>query len=211
MKKLLDSHKQYWGEKQFISSILVGILFFAGSLAFNHYTYNYAIREASNSLNDLILDHLPVFNVDFILNEGVMIAIGLLVLALILEPKRLPFVLKSMALFIIIRAIFITLTHFGPPIDRGNLNPEDMMYTLSAGSDFFFSGHTGMPFLLALIFWDNKIVRYVGFAITAIFGSAVILGHFHYSIDVLAAFFISYTILQLSKVFFANDFKRMKK
>jgi hypothetical protein len=44
------------------------------------------------------------------------------------EPKRIPFVLKSLALFIITRSTFVLLTHIGPfpdqiPILLGPNNP----------------------------------------------------------------------------------------
>ncbi len=210
MKKLLAHHKQYWTQKQFLGSNILGILLLMGSLTVNHFASNYAIREASNSVNDIILDNIPHFNVDFILNEGVMVVLGLLVLFLFLEPKHIPFAIKSIALFIVIRSIFISLTHLGPPLDRVMMDPEDFMSPLSSGSDFFFSGHTGMPFLLALVLWDNKVFRYTAFAVTLMFGTAVILGHFHYSIDVFAAFFISYTIFHLATVFFPSDYKIMR-
>jgi len=210
MKKLLASHKRYWTQKQFLGSNIMGILLLFGSLIVNHFAGNYAIREASNSVNDVLLDNIPLFNVDFILNEGVMIAIGLGILFLILEPKYIPFALKSIALFIVIRAIFISLTHLGPPVGRELMNPEDLMSPLSSGSDFFFSGHTGLPFLLSLVFWDNKLFRTTGFAVTLTFATAVLLGHFHYSIDVFAAFFIAYTIFHLASLFFPQDYKRIK-
>ena len=36
--------------------------------------------------------------------------------------------------------------------------------------------------------------------------AVVLLGHFHYSIDVFAAFFIAYGIADLAKKFFAKEY-----
>jgi hypothetical protein len=75
----------------------------------------------------------------------------------------------------------------------------------------FFSGHTGMPFLLALIFWDNKPLRYILFSASLIFGVSMILGHLHYSIDVAAAFFISHSIYRIGRRLFSADYKLFHK
>jgi hypothetical protein len=57
------------------------------------------------------------------------------------------------------------------------------------GGDLFFSGHTGLPFLAALAFWHIPTLRIFYLASTWYFGTVVLLGHYHYSIDVLAALF----------------------
>jgi hypothetical protein len=43
-------------------------------------------------------------------------------------------------------------------------------------------------------------------ALTAFFGSIVLLGHYHYSIDVLAALFITHVIFQMSCWLFGRDY-----
>ena len=54
------------------------------------------------------------------------------------------------------------------------------------GADLFFSGHTGMPFLLALIFWDWRRVRYM-FLFISVACAIIVLAGLHYSIDVCSA------------------------
>jgi membrane-associated phospholipid phosphatase len=58
---------------------------------------------------------------------------------------------------------------------------------------------------MALIFWKNKILRYTFIFLSVFFGVIVLLGHIHYSIDVLAAFFITYTIWHISEKLFKKE------
>ena len=98
----------------------------------------------------------------------------------------MPFALKAVALFLLVRAVFVALTHMAPsPIDPQK--PSPFFNSIFYGSDLFFSGHTGLPFLAALAFWHIPQWRMFYLALTAFFGSVVLLGHYHYSIDVLAA------------------------
>jgi hypothetical protein len=43
-------------------------------------------------------------------------------------------------------------------------------------------------------------------ALTAFFGAVVLLGHYHYSIDVLAALFITHGVFQMSCWLFGRDY-----
>lgn len=206
MKNFFSRHKYHWNQKKFRSSTVLGILFFSVSLAISHLASTYADIRASNFVTDILLDNLPIFDIDEILNYGV-IAFSLFVISfLLIEPKKIPFALKSLALFVVIRSIFITLTHLGPLPGQTSINPNDLLSWLILGSDYFFSGHTGMPFLIALIFWNDKIVRYVSLFASLLFGASVILGHLHYSIDVFAAFFITYSIFRIAIKAFTQDY-----
>ena len=55
----------------------------------------------------------------------------------------------------------------------------------------FFSGHTAMPFLGFYLF-RRSWVRYAFLAGSIVMGFVVLAMHVHYSIDVLAAFFMTY-------------------
>jgi membrane-associated phospholipid phosphatase len=94
----------------------------------------------------------------------------------------------------------------GPILGHSFIDGNELMSTFNVGSDFFFSGHTGLPFLIALIFWDNRLIRYISLSASILFGVSVLLGHLHYSIDVFAAFFITYSIFAIARRFFAKDY-----
>lgn len=202
MNALFSRHKGYWTQSRYLSSSLVGLVLFFASLVANRYASLYATAQAGNSVNDLLLDNLPVMNVEWIVNDVAAI-FGFCMMALIIwQPRRIPFILKSVALFVTIRAVFITFTHLGPFPYRTYLDPTDVFRTLTYGGDYFFSGHTGMPFLFALIYWQEKRVRYFCLAAAALLSTGVILGHLHYSIDVFAAFFITYGVFVMAQRFF---------
>lgn len=207
MKKIISRHKDCWTQKTFRRSFLVAVLLIVASLIFNHVSSIYVDNRAGAYVQDIFLDNLPVVNVDYVINEGVIIYSLFMIYLVAVKPERIPFVLKSLALFIVIRSAFTILTHLGPAPSQTYLDPDDLLIKLNAGKDMFFSGHTGIPFLMALIFWkENKVVRNVSLMASIIFGVSVLLGHLHYSIDVFAAFFITYSIFHLSQKFFAKDF-----
>jgi hypothetical protein len=117
----------------------------------------------------------------------------------------LPFALKATALFLLVRAVFVALTHMAPsPIEPQH--PVPFFNSIFYGGDLFFSGHTGLPLLAALAFWHMPRWRMFYLALTAFFGSIVLLGHYHYSIDVLAALFITHGVFQVSRWLFARDY-----
>lgn len=210
MRELLQKHKNLWKQREYLFSVLLSFLLIAVSLGINYLAGTYASRSASNAVTDILLDHLPVLNVDPIFVEGFAIFLIFVLVLLLNEPKRIPFVLKTTALFICIRAIFMSLTHIGPFPEQTTIESGPIIRYINFTGDLFFSGHTGTPYLMALIFWENKTLRWIFIGISLLFAAAVLLGYLHYSIDVFAAFFITFTIFHLAKNFFAKDYQLFK-
>jgi len=136
----------------------------------------------------------------------------IIILLLILNPKYLAFSVKALAVFIIVRSAFISMTHLG-------VNPHELSFdTQSVGfslyntffntkNDFFFSGHTGIPFLMALVFWHDRFWQRIFLVISTVLGTSVLFAHIHYSIDVFASPFIAYGIFAFFKYVFSQDYK----
>ena len=206
MKKILQKHKTLWSQKAFLYSTIAGILLLFVSLAVNYITIAYAATHVSNAVTDLFLNNLPVVNVDIIVVYGAYLFPFILLAIMLHRPHSIPFMLKSIALFVLIRALFTTLTHLAPPQPHAVLDHTLPTY-ISSGYDLFFSGHTGLPFLMAIIFWQILSLRYFFLISSFIAGGAVLLGHLHYSIDVFSAFFITYGIFKICETIFKNDYK----
>lgn len=175
----------------------------------NIYAFAYLARPSTVSVGDLILDNVPVIDLSFIIIELALISIVAGTLFVLSRPRYVLFSLKAFALFVIIRALFISLTHVGfyPSHIEPGLGFFDNIYSyLNFQLGFFFSGHTGLPFLMALIFWHEHRTRFVFLGMSFVFGVAVLLAHIHYSIDVLAAPFMAYGIFTIAKHLFPRDY-----
>jgi hypothetical protein len=193
---------------------LLGVAYIVEHFA-NVYAYDYSLRSTSNPVGDLILDNIPVVGLNFIIVEVALISIVLGALFVVFaKPRYVLFTLKAIALFIITRAIFISLTHVG--IHPDNIMPGvgvfDSIYLyLNFQTGLFFSGHTGLTFLMALIFWKEFPVRVVFLSLSVVFAVAVLLAHVHYSIDVLAAPFITYGIYKIARFLFSRDYELIER
>lgn len=200
-----------WRHKEMAKSISWGLLFFGISLVINYFAGLYATMRASSPVTDIILDNIPAMDVDALFTYGIIAFFVLVTALLIYRPANSPFILKSMALFIVIRSGFICLTHIGPaPTIIEMVSATGLMSFFTFTGDLFFSAHTGLPFLLALIFWKDKSLRAIFLGFTMIMAVVVLLGHYHYSIDVFAAFFITYGIMEIAKRFFRRDFQSLR-
>lgn len=197
--------------KEHTRSLLVGLVLLGLAIIFQFYASAYVNRVSSNSVSDLLLNILPVVNLNWLIVEGALCAIGVSLILILAKPQYLLFTIKAAAIFIATRAVFIAATHIG--IYPGQVNPDttgifDRTYTgLGLEAGFFFSGHTGLPLLMSLIFWDERFWRYTYIVLAIAFGIAVLFAHVHYTIDVLAAPYMSYGIFKMSQYFFPEDYK----
>src|SRR3989339_678229 len=142
MRKTVKKLTFHLSDRAFMTSLAVGILFLATSLVLNYYAGTYAAREASNAVTDIILDNLPVMDVDFIFVEGAIVLWIFSFLVAIREPRSIPFALKSIALFIFVlifwenkwlRTIFVASSiFFGASVLLGHLH-----YSIDVFSAFF--------------------------------------------------------------------------
>lgn len=206
-----------WSEliaEQQLGPVLLSLLFFCISLVANYLGGVYASARVSNPVTDLILNHLPVVDsriISLIFVEGAMLLWVFIAFLTLSRPKRLAFALSSIALFTTIRAFFVILTHLAPyATDVAVYSSNPIISKIVFKGDLFFSGHTGLPFLLALMFWPNVGLRRFFLITSVIFAATVLLGRLHYSVDVFGAYFITYTIFALSQWLFPAYYRRLR-
>lgn len=209
-------------EKKYRVSFLIGLLLLGLAYYINFRAVLYTDQIAVVSVPDLILDNIPTVDLSFIFTFGIYLTALIVVFyPLFVKPEIVPFTAKTVAIFIIIRAFFISLTHIGAPEGYFRLpgfEDQPGAFRLFYTNDLFFSGHTGFSFLAALLFWENRWLRYFFIGMSVAQSITVLFMHVHYSIDVFSAYFITYSIYVVSdKVFnelnlsFQRIVERMKK
>jgi hypothetical protein len=205
MEDTIRLYQTLLGNRAYLRSLSEGAAFLAASSIAIFAAVTYATVHASNYVTDFVLSRVGPLNVRFLFIYGTFTAFAITASLLAWRPNRLPFALKAIALFLLVRAVFVALTHMAPsPIDPQQ--PAPFFNSIFYGGDLFFSGHTGLPFLAALAFWHIPQWRMFYLALTGFFGLIVLLGHYHYSIDVLAALFITHGVFQISCWLFGRDY-----
>jgi len=184
---------------------LAGVLGFF-MLSYSLYTHLgwAADHRAMPSGSDWLLRHLPYLNVLPVLSWGWL---GLHVFAgaaaILYYPRRIPFLVFLLGLFIGIRSVFIFLSPIGPPVGMLDMSKLDSLFAPILGTwtfqnEFVFSGHTSIPFLFFL-FFETPRLKAIMLAGSLTMGVCVLLSHEHYSVDVLGAYFVSYSIFVLAE------------
>jgi hypothetical protein len=217
-RRIWFEYKSCFTSKHFLISASVAIFMLVTGFIISSYAVQYATESASSSVTDLILSNVPVVDLDGMFVNGAIIMVFFIILVCLWQPKRIPFTVKTISTFMIVRSLFIILTHIGAFPTHAVIHPSSQnliesvigvnLYSSSfLGNDSFFSGHTGLPFLMAFIYYDRKWLRVIFIALSIIFGVVVLLAHLHYTIDVLSAFFISYGIYRMSRLLYSKDFQ----
>lgn len=207
----MQSYRTYFTDKNFLISFGGGMILLGISLIMQFFVNGYVNSLPSAPVTDLILSNIRVYDVGgiFVYGSALLFFIGLFVG--LSRINCMPFIIKSVAFFTLIRSVFVVLTHIGAfptqiAIESSFFN-NAVFNGIFTGNDLFFSGHTGLPFLLALMFWKDKTLKTVFLGFSILFATVVLLGHIHYSIDVASAFFITYGIFQICKFLFKKDWE----
>lgn len=213
LKNVACAHGDFWGDKTIRRDVAVSVFLLISSIILTFAARAYANDYTGYIVPDILLDNLPVVNVSILFFQGALLFVFFVVCFVLYQPRFIPFTLAASALFFFVRAFFMVMTHLSPPSTEyysyvtHEHHIREVLFTVSSGSDLFFSGHAGFPFLLALIFWKWKNARYIFLASSLLGGAIVILGHLHYTIDVFSAFFISFGVYALAKHFFKKEYQ----
>ncbi len=182
--------------------IALSIVFFWLSVYVYRFAFLYAGKVAGNTQTDILLDYLPNINLIPYLAYGTILFYGFVTYLLLKKPNNITYVLGLISLFICIRSFFMSLTHLAPQSSFHLFNNDLWMSDFLGWADLFFSGHTWLPFLLALIYWKNIELRTLFISVSLLAAISVLIARLHYSIDVFSAYFIVFGIYHLwSRIF----------
>jgi hypothetical protein len=172
-------------------------------------TYNagvYVTEHGEAVASDFILDHFGPYDWNFLF---VYVWLGLVFLMvlypLLWKVDMVHKMLEQFSFLMIVRSLFITLTHLKTPTTQMSRGFPGALSLFEFQNDLFFSGHTAVPFLAFLVFKDQPI-RWVFLAGSLLMATTVLAMHEHYSIDVFAAYFITYGCYKLAQYF--SPFKK---
>ena len=153
------------------------------------------------TLNDPILNLYNPVDLTWLTFSLIYLSLILFLINRIKEPEILMIALQTYGLMVLFRGIAMYLTPFNAPQNTIVLN-DPFVQMFGKGDiltkDLFFSGHTGTLFLLVLLV-ENKTLKTIFLIATILVGSAVLLQHVQYSIDVFAAPFVAYGSYRIIK------------
>ena len=196
---------QEW-EKEIIDhryKILLAILFLAIGILATIISSNYVDGINTISVTDLFLEILPVVDLSFLFVWGIIIIVFIFIGYSLYKPKKFHYILGMLSLFMLIRSMFIILTHLKAPAGAIPVASQGFLHILTYSNDLFFSGHVGLPFLGFLIF-KEKGIKYFMLILSIILAITVLLMHVHYSIDVASAYFITFGIYIIGNKIFKD-------
>ncbi|MDO8517095.1 MAG: phosphatase PAP2-related protein [Nanoarchaeota archaeon] len=172
--------------------ILLSLFFLACAAVLQYFAGSYVTRIETVPVPDLILSHLKPVDLGIIFVYGFMlVVITLFAYPLFFKAKDLHIVISQFSLLVMLREFFVCLTHLQSPAGAIYGHFPSFISLISFQNDLFFSGHVSVTFLGYLLFRKEKIGIFFLIA-SVIMAITVLLMHLHYSIDVFAAFFITY-------------------
>ncbi len=187
--------------------IALGIALFLGAYLFYMNLGWYADQRTLPQSSDWLLDRLPSWNLVPMLSWGWLAlhawAVGI---AVLYYPRRMPFLLVLLSVYLGLRTVYVFLSPIGAPAEILDMRQLDTLFAWVAGeytfqNEFIFSGHTAVPFLFYLFFDTprQKVVMLTGSLCMAF---AVLVTRNHYTVDVISAYLIGYSIYTLSQWLF---------
>jgi len=172
--------------------ILLSLVCLGAALTVDYYAGVYVSSTPSVGVPDLILDRFPPVDLSFLFIYGyIVLVVGIFTYPLFFRVRMLHVAAIQFSLLLILRSLFMIFTHLETPPGSVPVSFPWFFGKLYFENDMFFSGHTAIPFLGFYLF-RRSLIRYVFLAGSIMMGIVVLAMHLHYSIDVFAAFFMTY-------------------
>jgi len=180
--------------------VITAVVVTAVIIAFSHFLQFIEQREGV-VLNDPLLNAFNPIDLTWLTFILIYLSLIIFVITTINKPDKLLIAFQAYGLMLIFRTIAMYLTPFEAPEKILLLNDPFVQFFAKGDiltKDLFFSGHTGTLFLVFLLA-ENKILKTIFLILTLLVGTAVLLQHVHYSVDVFAAPFVAYGAYRIIK------------
>ena len=180
-------------KKNLAEFIITMIVLIVVLISFSQFL-NFIEQREGVVLSDPILKAYNPVDLTWLTFTLIYLSLFLFIITTINKPDRLLKAFQAYGLMVIFRTIAMYLTPFEAP-ETSLLLDDPFVQLFGQGEiltkDLFFSGHTGTLFLLFLLA-ENRTMKYIFLLFTLTVGTAVLLQHVHYSVDVFVAPFIAF-------------------
>lgn len=200
---IAEAWKTTWQNKKSRYLLIIGgIVLIAILIYFPHFFAMIEQKEGS-VINDALLSSIPTKDLSVPIFIVLWSTSFLILIRCIQNPSIMILFLWSFILITLSRFTTIQLFPLNPP--DGLIPLKDPLTNFFYGGtdrfirkDLFYSGHTSSQFLIFLTLtkkWDKRAALLSSLLI----GTFVLVQHIHYTIDVLAAYIITYLIFRIAK------------
>lgn len=195
--------KEAWKDPRFRIKTLAGSFVLIALLASLPFFFTIIEQREGSTLNDWLLKRIPPVDVSvitFIIIWGMTFFICFRSAQ---KPAIFVVMMLSLVLLLLSRMLTIWFIPLNPP--EGLIPLKDPISSIFYGGtqvfitkDLFYSGHTSTQFLIFLCL-ERKKDKILALAATLLVGMLVLIQHVHYTIDVVAAFVLTYFIYLLGR------------
>jgi len=205
-----ENWKEIWNNPFKKQRLIIGTIVWLGVILLLPLFFSFIEKRKGVVLNDWVLAHIPAYNMSVLIFAIIWGMILLILIRAINNPSIYINYCWTFIFICIARIITISLVPLAPP--NGFINLSDPLTGVFYGNlvitkDLFFSGHTSTLMLIFLCL-ERKTDKIL--ALIAVFAVAILLlvQHVHYTIDILAAPIIVYSLYRVTIHFL---YKKSKK
>lgn len=218
MKEQINIAVQKWkfalSDKKFRYSLISFLSIFAIQMAFISQFQQFLETREGVVFIDPITENMPVFALDELTFIAIYSAHLLAIALALLRPEKFFQLILGYLFVYFFRIIAQYLMPLDPPDGIISLHDPFLIWFSDGqviNKDLFYSGHTSTTFMIFLITDNVKAKVYIFIALLfVIFG--ILMQRVHYTVDVYAAFFFTFTAYRLGlyiikKLNFSNGLK----
>jgi len=199
--------KEFLKEKRNRFELVITLFLLAVVLTSLANFLNYVEARKGVLLPDPLLNLFNPIDLTWLTFALIYVSLIVAIATLSKNPKRLLFAVQLYTLMVAVRILAMYLLPLQPPEKMIILN-DPLVEFFGTGQtltkDLFFSGHTATLLILFLVS-EKKIIKTVFLISTVTVAIAVLLQHVHYSIDVLAAVFFTYSCYRFLQTIKKNE------